>query len=188
MSGTVNEVIAKHDDQCKRSVQHFKKELQKVRTGRASPGLLEGIMVEHYGTKMPLNQLAQISTPEARLILLQVYDAQAVSPIEKAIQGAGIGMNPSRDGNTIRLVVPPLTEETRKEIIKHLHKMAEEIRVAIRNHRRDANDVLKKFEKDNTFPKDEVKKGMEKVQKLTDSFITEVDKLLATKEAESKEM
>ncbi len=187
-AATTEKVIQSHEEQCKETVQHFKREVQKLRTGRASAGLLEGITVDYYGSKAPLHQLAQITAPEARLILVQVYDAQAVSAIEKAIQGAGLGLNPSRDGNMLRLVVPPLTEETRKEIVRHLHKMAEEIRVSIRNHRRDANDTIKKFEKENTFPKDVCKRALDKIQKVTDSYISSIDQVLAAKEAEVMEV
>ena len=183
-----DQIVAKHNEQCGATINAFKRDLGKVRTGRASSGLLEGIHVEYYGSRVPLTQLGQISAPEARLIIIQVYDSNAVQSIEKAIQSSGLGFNPARDGNTIRIVVPPLTEESRREIVKHLHKLAEEIRVSIRNHRRDANDAIKKLEKDNTLSKDDVKRTQDKIQKQTDSFITQVDTLLTAKEAESMEV
>ncbi len=181
-------VIAAHENECQKAILHFKKELTKVRTGRASTGLLEGVSAEYYGAKTPLTQLCQMSTPEARLIVLQVYDRSAVQAIEKAIQNAGLGLNPSSEGNTIRIAIPALTEESRKNIIKHLHKMAEDIRVSIRNHRRDANEHLKRLEKDSTITKDDSKRGVDRVQKITDAHITEVDKILSAKEAEIMEV
>ena len=183
-----DDVIKKHSEGCASSISAFKRDLSRVRTGRASAGLLEGIHVDYYGSRTPLTQLAQISTPEARLIVLQVYDSNAVQPIEKAIQGAGLGFNPARDGNTIRVSIPALTQESRKEIIKVLHKMAEEIKVSVRNHRRDANDILKKLEKDSDITKDDAKRLQDKVQKQTDGAIAEVDKMLAAKEAECMEV
>lgn len=183
-----DDVIKKHNEGCASSISAFKRDLSRVRTGRASAGLLEGIHVDYYGSRTPLTQLAQISTPEARLIVLQVYDAGAVQAIEKAIQGAGLGFNPARDGNTLRVTIPPLTQDSRKEIIKVLHKMAEEIRVSIRNHRRDANDLLKKMEKDSELTKDDAKRHQDKVQKQTDASIAQVDSMLAAKEAECMEV
>lgn len=185
---SAEEIVSKHNEACAHSVSAFKRDLGKVRTGRASSGILEGIMVDYYGSKVPVSQLAQITTPEARLIVLQVYDASAVASIEKAIHGSGLGFNPARDGNTIRISIPPLTEESRKELVKHLHKMAEEIKVSIRNHRRDANDKLKKLEKDAALSKDDAKRVQDRIQKQTDAHIAQVDTLLAAKEAESMEV
>ena len=182
------EVVAQHEKQCQGAIASFKRELQKLRTGRASASLLEGIHVDYYGSKTALSHLGQITAPEARTILIQVYDANAVSVIDKAIRAADLGFNPSREGNTLRIVVPALTEQTRKEIVKHLHKMAEEIRVSIRNHRREANEHIKKLEKDSELTKDDAKKDMDKVQKLTDHYNGEVDKLLAAKEKECMEV
>lgn len=188
MSAETNEVLTQHDEQCRSAITSFKRDLQKVRTGRASAGLVEGIVVDYYGSKTPLNSLAQISTPEARQILLQVYDKNAVQSVEKAIQSSGLGLNPSTDGNLIRLNVPALTEESRRDMIRVLHKMAEEIRIGIRNHRRDANDLIKELEKDGTLTKDESKRALEKVQKQTDGFIEQVQKMLEAKEAEVMEV
>ncbi len=184
----LSNVLKSHEEECKDALAAFRRELQKVRTGRASGSVLEGVMVDYYGSKTSLSHLGQVTTPEARLIVIQVYDANAAVAVEKAIHSAGLGFNPSREGNTIRIVVPPLTEETRKDIVRHLHKLAEEYRVSIRNHRRDANESVKKLEKDGTIAKDEVARSLEKVQKQTDSSIAELDKALAQKEAECMEV
>ena len=185
---TVDELLKHHQQECKAAVEAFKRELHKLRTGRASAGLLEGIHVDYYGAKTSLQHLGQISTPEPRLILIQVYDSNAVSAVEKAIHASGLGLNPARDGNTIRLVVPPLTEESRREIVKHLHRLAEDMRVSVRNHRRDSNEHLKKLEKDGKISQDDAKRGQEKVQKQTDSAISDLDKVLSVKEAECLEV
>lgn len=185
---SIDNIVRNHEIECQKTVAHFKKELQKVRTGRASTGLLEGVTAEYYGGKVPLTQLCQMNAPEARLIILQVYDRNAISAIEKAILNANIGLNPASEGNIIRITIPVLTEENRKNITKHLHKMAEDIRVSIRNHRRDANEHLKKVEKEGAVTKDDVKRAQERIQKITDGQTGEVDKLLATKEAEVMEV
>lgn len=185
---SANEILAKHDDECKAALASFKRDLSKVRTGRASASLLEGVMVDYYGSKTALAHLGQISTPEARIIMIQVYDAGAAVAVEKAIQSAGLGLNPSREGSVIRIIVPPLTEESRREIVKRLHKQGEEIKISVRNHRRDANELVKKLEKDGTLAKDEAAKVLERVQKQTDAAVAEVDKLLQVKEAECMEV
>ncbi len=184
----VDEIIATHELESEETLQAFKRDLQKMRTGKASTGLVEGLVVDYYGTKSALGHLGQISTPEPRLITIQVYDAGAISSIEKAIQSSGLGLNPSRDGSTIRIIIPALTEESRKEIVKHLNKTAEDKRVSIRNHRRDANELLKKLEKDGEIAKDDVKKYLDTIQKQTDNFINEIDSLLKVKEAECMEV
>jgi len=185
---TVQEVLSKHAEECNASIAAFKRDLQKVRTGRASGSILENVQVDYYGSKTPLVHLGQISTPEPRLIMIQVYDANAAPAVEKAIQTAGLNFNPSREGNTIRIVVPPLTEDSRKEIVRRLHKLAEDMRVSVRNHRRDANDAIKKIEKEGGIMKDDVTKTTDKVQKQTDTSIVEIDKLLQAKEAECMEV
>lgn len=181
-------ILKKLQDQCLGAVAAFKRDLQKVRTGRASAGLLENIQVEYYGSKTQLSHLAQLSTPEARTIVVQVYDASAVQAVEKAIKSSDLGFNPMREGNVLRVSVPALTEEVRREIVKHLHKMAEEMRVSVRSHRRDANDEAKKLEKDGDLTKDDAKKLQDKVQKQTDQSIAEIDKLLTAKEGEITEV
>ena len=184
----LDDVMLFLEEQCDSAIGAFKRELQKIRTGRASAGLLEGIEVEYYGSRTPLQHLGQVSSPEARQLVVQVFDTGAVESVEKAIRSSDLGFNPSREGNTLRINVPPLTEESRRDIVRLLHKLAEEMRVSIRNHRRDANDALKKLEKDSTLTKDEVKKGMEKVQVVIDSHIATIDKMLSQKEAEIMEV
>jgi ribosome recycling factor len=154
------------------AVNSFHKELSGLRTGRASVALVDGITVEVYGSEMPLAQVATISTPEARTISIQVWDASNAPAVEKAILASGLGITPNRDGTLIRLNLPDLTEERRKELVKLAHKYAEEKRIAIRNVRRDGMDELKKLEKDKKISEDEHKKKSEVVQKLTDSFMT----------------
>lgn len=182
------EILDTHESECKSAVAAFKRDLQKMRTGRASGSLIENVVVDYYGNKTPVVHLGQISTPEARLIVVQVYDAGAAPAVEKAIRNAGLNFNPTREGNTVRISVPPLTEESRKEIVRHLHKMAEEIKVSIRNHRRDANEGIKKLEKDSVLTKDDAKKTLDRIQKQTDAYTDEVDVLLKQKEAECMEV
>ena len=145
-------------------------------------------MVDYYGAKTQLSHLGQVSSPEARQLVVQIYDNNAVESVEKAIRSADLGFNPSREGNTLRINVPPLTEQSRKEIVKMLHKMAEEIKVSIRNHRREANDQIKAGEKEGDVSKDDAKRVMESVQAQTDEFIKQVDVHLAAKEAECMEV
>jgi ribosome recycling factor len=172
------------DDGCKKSVAAFKRELGKMRTGRASSSLLEGLMVDYYGTQVPLVQLGNVSVPEPRLITIQVYDAGAIDSIEKAIRQADLGLNPSRDGSLVRLSIPALTEERRKEIVKKLNKMGEEARVAIRNLRRDVMEFIKTQEKDKKISTDDLKRHQETVQKVTDKNIKEIDDMVVAKEKE----
>lgn len=171
-------------EKCDHTIQAYKKDLQKVRTGRASASLLDSIHVDYYGSKTQLIHLGQVNTPEPRLITITVFDGSAIDSVEKAIRNSDLGLNPSRDGNVIRLTIPPLTEDSRKEIVKVLHKQAEEIKISIRNHRRDVNDSLKKLEKAGGVTQDEIKKALEQVQKRTDTFISQVDELLKEKEQE----
>ena len=176
------------DSKGKKTVEHFKKELQHIRTGRASTGLLDGIHVEYYGTSVPLIQLGMINAPEPRLITIQVYDANAVEAVEKAILKSNLGLNPSRDGSLVRLAIPSLTEERRKELIKTLHKMAEEERIALRNVRREAIEDLKKKVKAKQASEDEERRAETEVQKITDRHIKEIDQLAAVKEKEMMEV
>ncbi len=184
----IKDVLELHKESCKTSIAAFKRDMQKMRTGRASTSLLEGLMVDYYGTKTSIMQLGQVSSPEARQLLVQIYDANAVESVEKAIQTSDLGFNPSRDGNTLRILVPTLTEETRRDIVKHLHKVAEEYRISIRNHRRDSNDELKKAEKNGLANKDDCKRGLDQIQEQTNTYIAEIDSLLAAKEAECMEV
>ncbi|RIL07705.1 MAG: ribosome recycling factor [Proteobacteria bacterium] len=176
------------DAKCKKTVEHFKKELGRVRTGRASSSLLEGIQVDYYGSQVPLQQLGLINTPEPRLITIQVYDGGAVESIEKAILQSDLGLNPSRDGNLIRIAIPALTEERRKEFIKKLHKVTEDNKVGIRNHRRDVLDALKEAQKAKKVSEDEGRREQEDIQRVHDKYIKEIDLALAQKEKEMMEV
>ena len=162
----------------------LKQELSGLRTGRASPHLLDHVQADAYGSHMPLNQLATISVPEPRLISVQVWDKSMVHAVEKAISAANLGLTPATEGQVIRLRIPELNEERRKELVKVAHKYAETAKVAVRHVRRDGLDVLKKLEKDHKISEDDGKRSSEQVQKATDEAITEVDKMLATKEKE----
>uniref|UniRef100_A0A7C4TD57 Ribosome-recycling factor n=1 Tax=candidate division WOR-3 bacterium TaxID=2052148 RepID=A0A7C4TD57_UNCW3 len=170
-----------------KSINLLSQELAKLRTGRASPALLDGIKVEYYGSFLPLNQVASITIPEPRLIVIQPWDKQALSAIEKAINKAGIGLTPNNDGNVIRLPLPPLTTERREELVKLNQKLGEECKIAIRNIRRDANNEIKKQEKDKKISEDESFKLQETIQKMTDEYIKKVDEILKKKEKEIRE-
>ena len=171
-----------------RTIESFRKELGKVRTGRASFSLLDGIKVDYYGTPTPLQQVATLSAPESRLITVTPWDAKMIGPIEKAIQASGLGLNPSSDGKTVRIPIPPLTEERRKELVKLVKKMAEDSRVAVRNIRREAIERIKEKEKKKEISEDEMKRGQERIQKETDAFIKKIDDILKAKEQEILEV
>ncbi len=166
----------------------LKKEFASVRTGRASLGLLDGITVDYYGTPTPLQQLASLSVPESRQIAIQPWEQRIIPEIEKAIMKSDLGLTPMNDGKMIRINIPVLTEERRKQLVKVVRKRAEETKVAVRNIRRDANEELKKLEKEKHTSEDEVKKEQEEIQKVTDSFIKKVDEVLAHKEKEIMEV
>ena len=166
------------------SVGALRKELTKMRTGRASTALLEHIVVDYYGASTPLNQLATLSAPEARLLVIQPFDRNAMSEIEKAILKSDLGLTPSNDGKVIRIPIPQLTEERRKELVKHVKKIAEEYRVSVRNHRRVAIEQLKDFEKKKEITTDDAKHAHDRVQKITDDFIGRIDKVVKAKEDE----
>lgn len=166
------------------AVDVFKKELAGLRTGRASAALLEPITVEAYGTRMPLSQCGTVSVPEPRLLTVQVWDKSVVSAVEKAIREGGLGLNPQVDGQLVRVPVPQLNEERRKELIKVAHKYAEQGRVSVRNVRRDGMDHLKASEKKGEITQDDHKRKSEELQKVTDGFVKEIDQLLAKKEQE----
>ncbi len=170
------------------SVGALRKELAKLRTGRASTALLEHVVVEYYGATTPLNQLATLSAPEPRLLVIQPYDRTAMSDIEKAILKADLGLTPNNDGKIIRIPIPHLTEERRKELVKHVKKIGEEFRVSLRNHRRDAIERLKESEKKKEITADDFKHGQERVQKITDEFIGRIDKVVKAKEEEVMEV
>ena len=166
------------------SIASFHKDLAGLRTGRASAALLEPVMVDAYGQKMPINQVANVSAPEPKLISVQIWDKSMVGPVDKAVREAGLGLNPVIDGQTLRIPMPDLTEDRRKELVKVAKGYAEDAKVAIRHVRRDAMEQLKKAEKDKTIGQDDARAQGERVQKLTDDHVSEVDKVLATKEGE----
>jgi ribosome recycling factor len=171
-----------------RSIEAFRKELGKVRTGRASFSLLDGVKVDYYGTPTPLQQVGTLSVPESRMITVTPWDTKMIGPIEKAIQGSGLGLNPSSDGKTVRIPIPPLTEERRKELAKVIRKMAEDARVAVRNVRREAIEKLKDREKKKEISEDVVKRGQERIQKETDAHVKKIDEILKSKEQEILEV
>ncbi|MEN2766417.1 ribosome recycling factor [Ornithinibacillus xuwenensis] len=175
-------------DKMKQAVQAFSRNLATVRAGRANPSLLDSVFVEYYGASTPLNQLATISAPEARLLVITPYDKTAMGDIEKAIQKADLGLSPTNDGNVIRINIPALTEERRKDLVKVVGKYAEEYRVQVRNVRRDTNDALKKAEKNGELTEDELRLAQDDVQKETDKHIAEVDQLAKNKEKEIMEV
>ena len=166
------------------AVAGFQSNLASTRTGRASAHMLDQVKVDYYGTLTPITQMAQVSTPEAQTILIQPYDPSIVKEIEKAIQASDLGFNPLSDGKLIRVPVPPMTEERRREVVKHLNRVLEEHRTAVRNVRRDGNDALKKLAKDKKISEDEEKRALEEVQKMTDEEIRRMEELSRKKEAE----
>lgn len=175
------------EDRMEKSIDHFQHELSTIRTGRATPSLLDIVKVDYYGQKMPVNQLASITAPEPRLLVVQPWDKNALQPIEKAIMESELGLNPSNDGNVIRIPIPELSKERRENLLKVVKKMAEDTRVAIRNVRRDANDALKKMQKNHEISEDEMHVGIDEIQELTDKYIQKVDELLKIKEKEIME-
>lgn len=166
------------------ATEHVRHELSGVRTGRASVTILDSVHVEAYGSRMPINQLAGLSVPEPSLIVAQPFDPSLLSAIEKAIRSSDLGLNPASDGKVIRIPIPSLTEERRKELSRHVHKLAEEGRNQVRLVRRDANDRLKKMLKDHTISEDDEKKGLDEVQKVTDSYVRQIDELQKKKDHE----
>ncbi|MBL8186844.1 MAG: ribosome recycling factor [Acidobacteria bacterium] len=181
---SIAEIIKDTKTRMDKAVEDFKHKLTTVRTGRASASILEGVTVEYYGTPTPLNQVATINVPEASLITVQPFDPSLVNEIDKAIRSSDLGLNPSNDGKLVRVPIPPLTEERRKQMAKVAHDMAEEHRTAVRNVRRDANEKLKKALKDKTISEDDERRSLDEVQKLTDLHIGKISELLAHKEAE----
>jgi ribosome recycling factor len=167
-----------------KAVEDFRKEMASTRTGRASVHMLDGVTVDAYGSQMPLNQLANVSAPEPQLITVQAWDVSLVGAIEKAIRSADLGLNPMNDGKLVRVPVPALTEERRKDMVKHLHKVLEEHRTAVRNIRRDGNDLIKKTLKDKKITEDEERGALEQMQKLTDDEIKKMEELAKGKEKE----
>jgi ribosome recycling factor len=184
----VDEIFEDLKDRMGKSIESLKREYSRLRTGRASISLLDGIRVSYYDTPTPLNQMASLAVPEPRLIVIQPWDKTAIEDIEKAILKSELGLTPMNDGKVIRLSIPPLTEERRKELVKVARKMSEENKVAIRNIRRDANEMLKDLKKEKEISEDDLFRSQEEVQKATDQFISQVDELCAVKEKEILEI
>lgn len=184
----MEKIISEAEERMKKAVTALQDEFNTLRTGRASPALFDKIRVEYYGNPTPLNQVATVSVPEARLVVIQPWDKSIIGDIEKAIQKSELSVNPSNDGKVIRISIPPLTEERRKEFVKVAKNMAEQSRVSVRNTRRDANDELKKAEKDGTISEDELKRAEDEVQKLTDTYVAQINEKLEEKEKEILEI
>jgi len=180
----VTEALKTIDDKMKNSVRMFRADLETIRTGHASPSLVEHIKVDYAGVPTPLNQIAGISAPEASLLVIQPWDKSCINDIVKSIQKSELGLNPNSDGTIIRITIPPLSEERRQELIKVVHRHAEERRIAVRSLRHEAMNELKTMEKDRTISQDDHKRAQDQLQKLTDIFILEVDKLSRSKEQE----
>lgn len=184
----VTDVVADLKKSCEKAIEALRKEFATVRTGRASLSLLEHVRVDYYGSPTPINQLANMRVADARLIVIEPWDQKALADIEKAIQRSGLGLTPANDGKLIRLPVPPLTEERRKELAKVLHKMAETGRVAVRNARHEALDMLKELEKEKGISEDEHRKGRDEAQRIVDVYTARIAELLAAKEKELMEV
>ncbi|WAM34587.1 ribosome recycling factor [Caldicellulosiruptor morganii] len=182
------EPIQVAEEKMKKALETLKQEFATVRAGRANPHILDRVMVDYYGVPTPIPQLASITVPEARMIVIQPWEARMLKEIEKAIQKSDLGVNPSNDGKVIRLIFPELTEERRKELVKQVKKMAEDAKVAIRNIRREALDEYKKMKKNNEITEDDLKDAEEDVQKLHDKYIEQIEKLLSAKEKEIMEV
>lgn len=185
---TVKEIYSNHEEKMQKALDALRKEYSTLRAGRATTSLLDKINVDYYGSPTPVNQVANISVPEPRMIIIQPWEKNMLGVIEKAILKSDLGLTPNSDGAVIRLNIPQLTQERRTELVKVVHKKSEDARVAVRNLRRDANEAVKKVEKDKTISEDEAKKGQEDMQKLTDKYIKEIDKIMAAKEKEIMEV
>lgn len=184
----INDILADSEDRMNKTIDHLLGDFASLRAGRANPAMLDKIMVNYYGTPTPINQMANINVPEARLLVIQPWDKGTITDIEKAIMKSELGITPSNDGNVIRIAIPQLTEERRKDVVKVVKKRAEEAKVAIRNIRREANDLIKASEKDKLISEDESKKGLDSIQKVTDKSIKDVDQVLAVKEKDIMEV
>lgn len=184
----MSDVITKLQKECDDTLEAIRNELSHIRTGRATAQLLDGIRVEYYGSSVPIHQVATINVPEPRLITVQPWEKNLLSEITKAIQKSELGLNPASDGQILRLPIPPLTEERRRDLVKLVKKIGEEGKVSLRTHRRDANEALKKAEKSKTITEDEHHKQNERVQKITDDFSRRIDEIVAKKDAEVMEV
>ncbi len=184
----INDVLSETEDKMKKANDALRRELSNIRTGRAAPGLIERIQVEHYGVSTPLNQMASITTPEARLLVVQPWDKGAIGPIEKAIQKSELNLNPTNDGKVVRINIPPLTEQGRQQLVKLVKSKVEEGRVSLRNIRRDNLNDLKELLKEKLISEDEDKRAQEKIQQLTDRYVHEAESIGAHKEQEILEV
>jgi ribosome recycling factor len=184
----LEEVYEEVERKMERSIEALRKDLSRIRTGRASLALLDGISVDYYGTATALNQMATLAVPESRLITIQPWDKTQIGPIEKAIQRSDLGLTPTNDGTLIRLSIPPLTADRRKDLVKQVKKVGEESKIALRNVRRDGNDMLKSLEKDKLVSEDDWRRGQDQVQKITDRYIAQIDEILQSKEHEVMEV
>jgi ribosome recycling factor len=185
---TVKDVESQARTKMEKVISDLQHEMASIRTGRASINLFDGILVEAYGSQMPINHLATLHVPEPNLVTIQPYDVSQIGAIEKAIRASDLGLNPSNDGKIIRVPIPALTEERRKELVKHLHHVAEEHRVAVRNIRRDSNEAVKKLYKDKLISEDDERRALDEIQKLTDSYIAKIDQLAKVKEKDILEV
>lgn len=185
---TVDSTLKEADHKMEQAMLYLREDLSSIRTGRASGAVLSRIMVEYYGTPVALNQLAAVNVPEPRLLVVQPFDKNSITQIEKAIQQSDLGITPSNDGQVIRLAFPPLTEERRKELVKQVHHRAEEGRVAVRNVRRHAKDDMEKLEREHSISEDELSRGEKELQKLTDRYVAEIDENQRHKESELMEV
>lgn len=181
---TEQDVVKETKPRMESAIDDFRRKLTTVRTGRASVSLLDAVMIDYYGTPTPLTQMASVHAPEPQMLTVQPWDPTQLASIEKAVRSADLGLNPSNDGKLVRIPIPPLTEERRKQLAKQIHEIAEEHRTAIRNIRRDENDKLKKMLKDKLISEDSERDGLDQVQKLTDTFISKIDELSKSKEHE----
>ncbi len=184
----IDDVLKESEDKMTKAIEALKRELVTIRTGRASPGLVERIHVDYYGVPTPLNQVAAISAPELRLLVIQPWEKNMIGPIEKAIQKSDLGLTPNNDGKMIRLMIPQLSEERRKDLVKIVHKRVEECKVAIRNIRREEVDNLKEMEKEKLISEDDLKRSQEKLQKTTERFTEQAEHVGAAKEREVLEV
>lgn len=182
------EAIKKMSEKMDKAIEALRKDLAGIRTGRASLSIFDHVMVDYFGTPTPINHVATLSVPESRLITIQPWDPKVIVDIERAIQKSDLGLNPSNDGKIIRIAIPPLTEERRKQIVKQVYKRGEEAKITLRNLRRASNDEMKKIEKEEHVSEDETKRSMDDIQKITDSYIKNVDEIVSHKEEEVMEV
>ncbi|MBR2179976.1 MAG: ribosome recycling factor [Selenomonadaceae bacterium] len=184
----IDDIMKSQEEKMKKTLEGLKKEYGTLRAGRAAPSLLDKVMVDYYGTPTPVNQMASVTVPEARMIMIKPYDKGSLKDIEKAIQKSDLGLTPNSDGTTIRLAIPQLTQERRKELVKVVSKKSEDAKVAMRNIRRDGNEAIKKAEKNKEITEDDRKDAQEKIQKLLDKYIKLIDSTKASKEKEVMEV